>query len=485
MPLIIFFFILVVFNISLTSGPANAFIFFCQVIITSFHLYTSDIPPYNDFTKIYVIVYDIMNLNFFDPILPHYCLNARLNIATVIALKYIVAVFPLILILILYCTIWMYNRGTQPIACLCRPIHRCFARFRRTWDLRRSITDAIAAFLLLSYTKFITVSIELLSPARLLDEKGSLFKTVLYYDGSIVYFSREHAPYVIAAIFILVVFVLFPPVLLLAYPFKIFHKFLMYLTCNTCQLGGRTQLFLYTFYGCYKDGTDSGTRDWRCFAGLYFILRIVFVMTAHIPYYFYSNSDLQYTLQQLVCIIGLLLFAMARPYRNDFYNNVDITIFGILTSISALSNFNLHLSDNYKPSAWIFGIVYFLIWCPSIYMVLYLFGHFWKSYDLSSRFRCRTRANLTLDISDDSFIRLVDNREPASPLQQSYQQQHNHQPTEENNREMERTSLLSSNTPGSTATGVATGVYVASIERQPYGSTLSKDGPVMNQTSEV
>ena len=195
---------------------------------------------------------------------------------------------------------------------------------------------------------------------------------MLYYDGSIVYFSKEHAPYVIAAVIVLVVFVIFPPLLLLAYPFKIFHKFLTCCTCSACQLGGKTQLFLYTFYGCYKDGTDPGTRDWRCFAGLYFVLRIVFVVTGHITYYFYPYWGLQYTLQQLVCTVGLLLFALARPYKNESYNRVDIAVFGLFACINAISNFNFYLGDNYKPSPWVFAIVYLLIWAPLIYMLLYL-----------------------------------------------------------------------------------------------------------------
>ena len=486
LPVAIIFFILVIFNISLTSGPANAFIFFCQMITTSVALYTSNIPPYDNFRKVYMTIYGVWNLHFFDAILPHYCLNTHMNVAAMIALKYIVAVFPLLLILVVYSIIWMYNRGTQPVTVLCRPIHYCFARFRSRWDLRRSITDVIAAFLLLSYTKFIIVSIQLLSPSNLFDENDAVFKTVLYYDGSIGYFSKEHTPYVIAAVFVLVVFVIFPPLLLLAYPFKIFHKFLTCCTCNRCQLGGRTQLFLYTFYGCYKDGTDPGTRDWRCFAGLYFVLRIIFVVTGHVTYFFYPHWGLQYTLQQLVCTVGLLLFALARPYKNDFYNGVDIAIFGIFACINAVSNFNFYLGDNYKPSPWIFGIVYLLIWCPLIYMLLYLFNHFRKSYDLFSRFshfkfwKRETPANLTLnDISDDSFIRLVDNREPAS-LQASYQQRHTHQPAEGDDRGTETTSLLTPGSPatninvatgvyysGSATTNVATGVYYSSSPQEP------------------
>ena len=276
-PLTIFFVILVVFNISLTSGPANAFIFYSQIITTCFGLYTFSIK-YQTLKRSYVVLYDIWNLNFFDAIIPNYCLHSEMKVATVIALDYLVAVYPLLLIFILYYSIQLNSSGIRPCAWLCRPLHHCIARFRQTWDLRRSITDAIAAFLLLSYTKIIIVSVRLLSPIQLYDHKNTVVATVLFYDASIHYLHHKHIPFVVAALSFLVVFVIFPPVLLLAYPSKYFHRCLAYFTGGRCKTGAKTQLFLNTFYGCYKDGTE-GTSDCRYFAGLYFVFRIVFIST--------------------------------------------------------------------------------------------------------------------------------------------------------------------------------------------------------------
>ena len=407
-PLTIFFIILIVFNISLTSGPANAFIFYSQIITTCFGLYTVSIK-FQTLKRSYVVLYDIWNLNFFDAVIPGYCLHPHMKVLTVFALDYLVAFYPLILIFVLYIGIKLNNRGIRLFACLCEPLHRCFARFRQTWDLRRSITDAIAAFLLLSYTKFIVVSVRLLSPVSLYDHNNDPVETVLYIDGSVRYFYREHIPYVLAALVILVVFVLCPPVLLLAYP-KCF-------TCRRNTTGGRirvkTQLFLDTFYGCYKDGRD-GTWDFRYFAGLYFVFRIVFFC---VYYFIIASWSLQYALQQIMCTVGIFLFAVFRPYRNDFYNKVDATMFIILALVNALSNYNYiyDLDEDNKPSKIVFGLMYVLIWCPLIYMLLFLFHHFWQSYDLSSK--CRRKENrLQCDIDDDSIMNLIDGREQVHDI---------------------------------------------------------------------
>ena len=404
-PLTIFFIILVVFNISLTSGPANAFIFYSQIITACFGLYTFSIK--HQTLKIsYVVLYDIWNLNFFDAIIPNYCLHPDMKVITSVALGYLVAFYPLILIFLLYVGIRLNNRGIRPFVCLCRPLHHCIARFRGKWDLGRSISDAIAAFLLLSYTKFIIISVQLLSAVELYNHKNNAVEKVLYIDGNVRYFHGDHIPFALAALVILVVFVLCPPVLLLAYP--------KCSTCSICKIGGRirvqTQLFLNTFYGCYKDGRD-GTWDFRYFAGLYFVFRLVFLSV----YYLSTSSwSLQYTLQQIMCTAGFFLFAVFRPYRNDFYNKVDATMFVILATINALSIYN-YLTEKNASSQLVFGFIYVLIWFPLVYMLIFLFYHFWKSNNLSSKYcnfwRRQNSGEEDPQQCDNSIMDLLDSRE--------------------------------------------------------------------------
>ena len=113
----------------------------------------------------------------------------------------------------------------------------------------------------------------------------------------------------------------------------------------------------------------NGTRDCRYFAGLYFLLRTV-IFTAYI----YTSSWFeQYVVQQLVCTIGILLFSIIRPYKKDFYNNVDASILGILALINALSMENMYNTAIDLPlSNWAFALQYILIFCPLLYMICYV-----------------------------------------------------------------------------------------------------------------
>ena len=420
-PLTVVFMVLLLFNVRLTSGPANAFIFFSQTITATFGLYYVHTQRYRKLIRAWVIVYSVWNLRF-QEIIPNYCLSDDFKFASVIALEYISAIYPLILIVVFYIGTSLYSHGVQPVLCLCRPLHHCVARLRLN-TLQRTISDALAAFILLSYTKFTIVSLRLLSPSQLYNDTGSSADVVMYYDGTIEYFGREHIPYFLVALASLLVVIL-PPLLLLLYPLRALHRALALLRCQRFQPGGRLELFLNAFYGCFKDGT-ANTWDWRCFAGLYFIFRIVFSIVSAVEIQF----DNKYLIQQILCTVGILLFAICRPYRIDFYNNLDAAMFALLGLINALSSYDYyHVVYGKQPK--LLPLEYILIWLPMLYIIAYLVYYVWTTYSLSIKNKLRRLCHKrTLEmsnvrdlsgggISDDSLLRLVDERaedQPATP----------------------------------------------------------------------
>ena len=87
----------------------------------------------------------------------------------------------------------------------------CFACFRRRWDPKGSVINAFATFLLLSYSKLLTVSYSLLDSSTLHNNAGeTVAPTVLLFDASVEYFSRQHLPFAVLAISVLLVFVILP-----------------------------------------------------------------------------------------------------------------------------------------------------------------------------------------------------------------------------------------------------------------------------------
>ena len=390
LPIAIFFLIVIFFNVSATSGPANAFVFFAQVI-TLLHIPYADTSRFaKTFKHLYTISYDIWNLNFFHPWLPKFCLSSKISSLQLLSTGYVTALFPLLLVVIFYTFVWLYSRGFAPVICLCRPVHYCFARFHRIWNIEQSVIHALATFLLLSYTKFSVVSFYLLTPAPLLDRSGNTSINVLYYDGTIRFFEREHIPYIIPSFIILLTFVLLPPLVLMLPSLSHLLRVCLQKTCKyegnvlSYQVGSVTGQFMRAFHECYKDGTGDQNQpgdnkhDFRWFAGMYFVFRFtVYAVIAFTPDDFTKGI-----IHQVVFVGGLLAFAVLRPYKNDWYNKWDASVFAILTIINSLLMYNyfLTLVDNKPPSLLTSLIIYVLILCPLVYMIIFVICYLVKKY---------------------------------------------------------------------------------------------------------
>ena len=94
----------------------------------------------------------------------------------------------------------------------------------------------------------------------------------LYLAGDVKYFGQDHWPYAVLAISAFILIIILPTVLLFLYPCQCFQQCLIRLHCNSHTL----RTFMDVFQGHYKDGTNQ-SRDFRYFAGVYFVGRTVCV----------------------------------------------------------------------------------------------------------------------------------------------------------------------------------------------------------------
>lgn len=422
LPITLFFFVVVFFNVSVTSGPANAFVFFAQITTTAITLdgdgtiRMDDAIPNANIAEdlLHVVPYGIWNLNFFRPYLPKFCLSPNITTLQLMSTGYITAFYPLVLVSIFYSFSWLYGKGYRPIVCLCRPLHFCFARLRRIWNFQQSIVHALATFILLSYTKFTLVSFILLTATPLLSNTGGVVDLRLYYDGSIVFGSTEHLPYLIVSVVVLLTFVALPPIILIVPSvIHLVQKFLISRVpdcCGRCQPGATFEQFLTAFHGCYKDGTggpdDEGNKyDFRWFAGFYFLLRVILLgIYAFTPDWFF-----QCALQQLVCTGAFLAFVILRPYKNDLYNKVDAAIFAIIIALCSITMYNYYLTViNSSPAVWTFVLQYILILCPLVYISVVVVQHLWTRNKASlKRLFKKLRRNVDEELvqDDEAFLR--------------------------------------------------------------------------------
>ena len=323
LPTTLFFVGTVVIKLRATSPHMNGYIMFCQILASSsvVRRIQEDIlvhPHENNlWVKIYISLLGFWNLDFFRMIYPPFCLHSNATILQVLSLDYTTAAYPLLLILLTYTLVLLHYHNCRLVVCLWRPFLRCCIRFQRQWDIRNSLVDAFATFLLLSYVKFLSVSFDILTPTILWNSTGERQPTTLYYSGTIKYLSNEHLPYAVLAIVVLLVFTLLPILLLCLYPCRCFQQFL-----NRCQMRSQAlHMFMDAFQGCYKNGTN-GTRDCRYFAAIYLITQIA----VHVSLVFSSGSFTNSVLITALAIVVLILSTF-HPYKDRFYNLLDIFFF--------------------------------------------------------------------------------------------------------------------------------------------------------------
>ena len=327
-PTTVFFITVIMLQIRVTSAQMNAFIFVCQFIDSlvsmSPYRFSGEISSkYLYVLALFLIsLYGIWNVDFFRFLIPPFCASNQLGPIHVIALEYIIAFYPLFLTAVTYVCIQLHTRDCRLIVCLWKPFGRCLGCFREKWDPTKSLVHAFSSFLLLSYSKILLVSLRLLAQTWLYDPAGEQIGPIMvYYDASLVYLGSTHLPFALLAIFVLCVFIVLPALVLLLYPTRAFQRCL-----GCCRVRwDALHAFADTFQGCYKNGTE-GTKDYRYFAGLYLIVRIILLLGIAISYI----GPYSWFVSILGSSTVSLLFALLRPYKNNWFNIWDSLVFALI-----------------------------------------------------------------------------------------------------------------------------------------------------------
>ena len=323
LPLTLFFWVTIVFRLSATSGLLNEFVFVAQILTipAQSRMLIALLPAEHASKKMALLakflfsLYSCWNLDFFRTVYTPFCLHPKLTTIQAFAMDYLIAVYPLALLGLVYLLVELHDHDCRLIVWLWKPFHCCFTRFRRQWDIKTSLIDSFATFLLLSYVKFLGVSVDLLVPTTVYNIHGEpLPKMYLYYDGSTEYFGREHLPFGIIALLVFLVFNLLPTMLLCLYPCECFQRCLNKLGLRC----GKLHILMDSFQGCYKDGTN-GTRDCRYFAGLSLWLRIVLL-----GIYALTRTDFFYPLATVAIAIFGISLVIFRPYKSAAHNAIGI-----------------------------------------------------------------------------------------------------------------------------------------------------------------
>ena len=304
-----------------TSSPLSVLAYFYQVVINSVSsnsfLYSQIMCNMRFIPmQIYLTLGALWNLNFFRYSLPPVCVSPSMTNIHVLLFEYLVAFFPVFLTLLLYVLIKLHGSGNCLIILLWKPFAFLVSKHRKEWNPLQSILSTFATFLLLSYSKILFTSANLLYGVSVYDNNENIVKNspVLYYDTSLQYFGHRHIPYVCLALIVTFTFVVLPPALLLLYPTKCFKYCL-----ERCRFRhwNSLSIFMDVFQGWYKDGTD-GTYDYRAFSALYMVFRCCFAsefILVMLFQYDTSVNSIQWTLPSVIHIGLGCFYLIVKPYK--------------------------------------------------------------------------------------------------------------------------------------------------------------------------
>ena len=232
-PITLFYVIIVIFRINLTSAPMVAFVFFSQLEVSSFIFFGNkvfaELNHAHNFLLFLTTMYGFWNLDFLRYILPPFCVSPKIKIIHITFLYYISAFYPLCLICITWLCIKLYSLNFKPIVCTWSKLKRlrCCRKFSTSQDYSNSLINAFATFFLLSYAKVVFITSRILAAPRAINQRNySVHTYLLATDTSFGYFSKKHLPYALVSIAIFL-FVILPLIVLLTlYPVKCFRSLL-------------------------------------------------------------------------------------------------------------------------------------------------------------------------------------------------------------------------------------------------------------------
>ena len=378
-PIMIFFILIIFFDIKLASSAAVSFVLYSQIISTGSFLYPQ--TPHGAAQTIRTIlmtVYGIFNLESFAFLMPPFCLNESFTTLHVLCLDYAVALFPLVIIVIIYlpykCKLvccnchCRANQGTADSETVIDADPNSTTSARSISASQRpccnkppksTLIHAFTAFIILSYTKFGLASMKTVFITELFDAQSVSKIQRIYLAGHLGFSDSQFLfPFGVLALLVLVFIVFLPPLLLLG-PlqfvdwladkprFRCIHKFWPSITIHT---------LLDTFQG-YKPRR-------RFFAGLHLLLRLALFLVIS----FSPGLLSQYVLQLIIILIFFALVSLLRPYTKDYYNSLEILL---LLNLGVLNSITIYVS-NLNYTAGIFTLECILILSPLVYIICFV-----------------------------------------------------------------------------------------------------------------
>ena len=366
-PLTVMFVFVYMFGINVAAPYTFGYVTIAQIV----PLYTLNVlkgvidrPPVYNLVKFLLSLYSMWSLDVFSLFIPPLCCMRNVSNMTVIALKYIGAVYPLFLVLGSYLILKLHRWNVKPIVLMTWPIRVCL-QFMRIEVSSTSLLTTFCTFVSLAFVKMSIVSLQLLSSEDIRTESGVFVENVLLYDGSLPTWGPEHLPHAVVAIFVLVVFLFLPCLVLILYPLCNIQRHLSGRICSARYVQ-YCSAFMEVFYGHFKDGT-GGSRDYRFFGGMQFIFKfMLFFSILFGPTKINEQSN--YFVVQIGTMLWALLIIVLQPYKNENHAKFQAAI---LLYLGMAISVGIYAVIGVNTTA---GLIFFLLWFSPPLAVIVISG---------------------------------------------------------------------------------------------------------------
>ena len=232
--------------------------------------------------RIHTFLLGFLNLDFFRLDQLSFCLWSGATVLDNLAFRYVTTFFTILLLAVF---IIMVKQNIVSVKKLterfkvCEKLKKAAGKTKlgKMKFFNQAIVHGILTCLILSYTQYTTVSIQILAHLILYGEGGKTVGSVVRQQGSVERFGKDHLPYAIPALLVLIFLSLPPPLLLISYP--LLWNIKTRLRRNeqnrdetTPWLIRKLLPLIDSFQGVFRDNR-------RMFAGLLFLWRVILATT--------------------------------------------------------------------------------------------------------------------------------------------------------------------------------------------------------------
>ena len=367
-PLTLLFVAIMILKPNLTSGLVQSFILFAQTI----HLinYNSQSTMQSGVVSSLItgllFLAGFCNLDFFHLEEMSFCLWEGATVLHNLVFRYLTTAYSILLLALLIIMLKHFSFKTRKIVGKLGCCQKTGNWIMKEVVHSSPLVHSISTFLVLSYTQYTMTSFQILSRLYLYGEGTEKVRSVVHLSGQVEYFGKDHIPYALVALCVIVFLSIPPPLILISYPllWKIKAKW----SCMKKRDG--TNENDTTWWPIRKllpliDSLQGNYKDkYRLFAGLLFLWRMI--LTA---IFAFASNPTEYFLSTAIALLLILsIHALAGPYKKRIYNRVDILMFANLSIINALGWYINTVSYNNTLGA----TKMILMYMPLLYIIVIL-----------------------------------------------------------------------------------------------------------------